>query len=217
MNDRGFAISRNRFSVHIVNCHFRFQILIVFCGSIGHLHCVRHRIPEDMQRFARGLRSPVSACKIIIVIISLPYHRGVSRLPHPGHDTGSVVPHTVQPAFIHSFVRFDIDKLRFTAIVLDSRGGAKTFGKRSVISVRCGIESRLTEVVQIPHLIARPPVFLRHKLLETFESRNYSRTYFRTESPATLRITFQPVRIFSEIESRVECSPRTATCQVAGM
>ena len=69
----------------------------------------------------------------------------------------------------------------------------------------------------VPHFITRPPVLLRHKFLEAFKGRNYSCANFCTESPATRRISFQAIRIFSKIKAGFKCSPRTTTGQALSM
>ena len=170
-----------------------------------------------MYRFASRFCTPINTCRIIIVIIRLPHHRRISRLSHPGHDTWCIFPHTIQPALIHSFIGFKVYKLCFTAVILNAIGFAKTFLNRSIITFGSCIESILTKIVLVPHLITWPPVFFRHKLLKAFKSSHGSSTDLCTESPATCRIAFQAIGILGKVETWFKSSPRATTRQTLCM
>ena len=86
------------------------------------------------------------------------------------------------------------------------------------ITVGQGIACSRTEIVLVPHIIARPPVLAGHEFTEALEGGNYGCSYLGTESPAPFTVSSgRGVGVFAEIITGVEGSPVTASTQSSGV
>lgn len=117
---------------HLGRCR---ESLVSLRGGVGDLDVVGYRVPEDVQRFAGAFAAPVGARQVVIVIIGLPYQRGVGRLSHPCHDAGGVLPHVVEPSFVEGLVRLDVQQLGLPAEVVDVRSLAVTLVEHPFVLV----------------------------------------------------------------------------------
>ena len=121
----------------------------------------------------------------------------------------------VEPSFVEGLVRLDVQQLGLPAEVVDVRSLAVTLVEHPFVLVGQSVEGLLTEIVEVPHLVAGPEFVFGDELAEALGVDEYRRADLGAETPAGRADLVVGIGVVGEVIARVVGSPRTAARKVS--